>query len=434
MGVLRSATEITALTQGPKNHFFGDYGRSPWCPGDQRVLALRTELYDRAPGPDDVADVGYIEMGHPGEFIPVSSTRAWNWQRGSMQRWVVRGDREWIIHNSRREGRFAGCLVDLADGSKTYLPRSIFDVDSSGRYALSLNFARLHELRPGYGFAGTDDEYRNVLASEDDGVFRVDLSTHEHQLLLPLKQIAEFRPPAQTTGAKHWVNDLVFAPAAEKFCFLHRCWMPDGNIMSRLMAADANGDGLRVLYDGSVSHFAWRDDDTILAWGGRRRLLDTMRSKGSLLRQVLRLAKPLYHLLGEPKLLKNKLLKESYLLIHDHGGEPEKTMCQGLYQDGHCSFDQSGECFITDTYPDRKGRMSLLMCHPQTGAVVEVAVLDSDLALKGEFRCDLHPRWSHNARLVCIDSTHCGQRQMYVADISSLRNKPETAELSRGEQ
>jgi len=37
------------------------------------------------------------------------------------------------------------------------------------------------------------------------------------------------------------------------------------------------------------------------------------------------------------------------------------------------------------------------------------------------FRCDLHPRWGHSGRLVCIDSIHeAGERQMYVIDVSEV--------------
>ncbi len=420
MGIIESEVPIFPLTKSPKSHFFGDYGRSCWCDQDRRVLALRTDLYDRAPTQEDIIEVGYVEMDHPSHFVSVSTTSAWNWQRGSMQCWLDRGDGESIVHNTRLQKRFVGIIVNLKDGSKMQLPGAVYSIDSQGRYALSLNFARLHELRPGYGFAGIPDEFAEVLMPANDGIFRIDLQTHQYDLLLPLKQIGCFESSPQTQTVKHWVNDLIFAPSGEKFCFLHRCWMPDGNIMSRLMAADIEGGNLRILYDGMVSHFAWQNDDAIIAWAGQRRLLDTMRSGGSLLKRALKLSKPLYHALGEPKFLKSKLLKEAYLIIYDCPEAPSHIDCPELFQDGHCSFDSSGEWFITDTYPDRKGRMSLLLCHPRNHLVVQVVRLDSDRALKDEYRCDLHPRWNHHSTMVCFDSSHEGGRQMYIADLRSL--------------
>ncbi|MHC4294854.1 MAG: hypothetical protein ACYSTL_04650 [Planctomycetota bacterium] len=423
MGIIESEVPIVALTKGPKNHFFGDYGRSCWCNQDRRVLALRTDLHDRAPGPEDTAEVGYVETDNPCHFIPVNVTRAWNWQRGSMQCWVDRDDGECIVHNTRIKDRFTGTIINLKDGSKTQLPDAVYDIDSQGRYALSLNFARIHELRPGYGYAGIPDEFSDVLMPTNDGIFRIDLKTHQRELLLSLKQIGCFQSSPQTHTVKHWVNDLTFAPNGEKFCFLHRCWMPDGNIMSRLMTADIDGDNLRILYDGAVSHFAWQNDRALIAWAGRRRLLETMRSRGSLSKYALKLAKPLYHALGEPKLLKSRLLKEAYFIIYDGPTEPSRIDCPKLFQDGHCSFDGKGEWFITDTYPDRKKRMALLLCHPQDSLVVQVAKVDSDRALKGEYRCDLHPRWNHTSTMVCFDSSHEGGRQMYIADLQPLLNR-----------
>jgi hypothetical protein len=39
----------------------------------------------------------------------------------------------------------------------------------------------------------------------------------------------------------------------------------------------------------------------------------------------------------------------------------------------------------------------------------------------GEWRCDLHPRFSPNGRMVTIDSPHGGNgRQIYLIDISGI--------------
>ena len=38
---------------------------------------------------------------------------------------------------------------------------------------------------------------------------------------------------------------------------------------------------------------------------------------------------------------------------------------------------------------------------------------------RGEWRCDLHPRWNHNGRRVAFDSTHEGWRALYVLDLNN---------------
>ena len=421
MGVLKSKMEITALTSGPKNHFFGDYGRSPWSHDGRRLLAHRTSLYDRPPGPDDYADIGYVDSDAPDDFIVLDQTTAWNWQRGSMPHWLMHDGRELVVYNTLTENRFAGAMIDVASGQKTLLPRSVYVINPKGHNALSLNYSRLHELRPGYGFAGIPDPFRDDPTPEEDGIFLINLADKSSKLLFSLKEIATFHPHPGTRNVHHWVNDLNFSPSGDRFCFLHRCRMPDGIVVTRLMVAETTGQNLRCVYAGMVSHFDWRSETEILAWAGERKLLDTMRSKGGLRRKLVGLAKPMWHKLGEPWWMKRWLLKDGYFIIHDGPEPPDKVTCPGLYGDGHCSYSQDLQWFMTDTYPDNKGRTRIFLCNEASRQTIQVAQVIGDARLRaGECRCDLHPRWDSTGQRICFDGHHEGGRQMYMLDVSEF--------------
>jgi Tol biopolymer transport system component len=57
--------------------------------------------------------------------------------------------------------------------------------------------------------------------------------------------------------------------------------------------------------------------------------------------------------------------------------------------------------------------------HIPTDKRVELGRFNSPDVYKGEWRCDLHPRFSPDGKKVIIDSTHEGKgRQMYLVDIS----------------
>ena len=75
---------------------------------------------------------------------------------------------------------------------------------------------------------------------------------------------------------------------------------------------------------------------------------------------------------------------------------------------------------LTDEYPDDNSQQALFLWHMAEEYRVDLGSYFSPLPFRGEIRCDLHPRWSRDERMVSFDSIHEGSRQVYVIDVSQV--------------
>jgi hypothetical protein len=247
--------------------------------------------------------------------------------------------------------------------------------------------------RPGYGYAGVEDPHGNDPRPSGDGVWRVDLSSGGSELIVPLAELAARDPKPSMAGAWHYVNHIQPSRNGRRIAFFH-IWHRDAKAWEvRLYSCRPDGGGLTCLLDtGFVSHYDWRDDDTILVWANRpgapaRFLLVSQWEPGAAPGQAA------FTVFGE----------------------------QQLREDGHCSFSPDGRWVLNDTYPDAHHKRTLMLVDAGDARRVDIARLWSPKSRWwGEIRCDLHPRWSRDGRHICIDSVHDGSRQMYVLDVSRI--------------
>lgn len=414
---------VSPLLRGEGHYFFGYYDKQPWDLSGQRILAHRTAFLDRFPKPVDRAEIGYIDLQGEREFIKFAETTAWNWQQGAQLQWLPNGqsDGEQILFNDRREGRLVTVILDPESCHERIIDAPIYTVSSSGRYALSLNYARLFDMRMDYGIAGLEDRGRNVACPEDDGIYRVDLDSGATELIVSIADVARVERSPLGTKAKHWVNHVMFSPSGGRFCFLHRFWRTDGIMHSRLFTADAIGGHLRLLFEGLVSHYCWKDETTILAWAGRRKILGGGGKGGVLTTTARRCLKPIYYAMGKPRILMQKLVGDSYYLIEDApAGTAERLAYGHLTTDGHCTISPDGRWVLTDGYTDSQNRLPLFLHNLETAATVEVGRFPTPKDLDGPLRVDLHPRFNRDGTKVCVDSAMDGTRQMYVIDVSEI--------------
>lgn len=388
--ILERPCPVRAVTRGPKHHFFGYYDRNPWDATGRYLLAQETDFIDRPPTADDRVTIGLIDTQSGDRWTPLAETYAWNWQMGCNMLWLSgAADRE-IIYNAREDGRWVSVIRDVFSGKARTLPRPISNVSPDGRWAVSINFARIARERPGYGYQGVPDAWANELAPEGDGVWLLDLRSGDHKLVLPLARVAAFQPLPSMAGVMHRIYDLRFSPNGERVTFIHR-WRQQGQPAggrhyTRWMTMKRDGSDLFVLNDqGMTSHNCWRDDASLLAWAHRD-------DRG-----------------------------DHYYLFKDRSSEPPNILGETVFNtDGHCTYSPDGKWVLTDTYPDGERFRHLMLYRLADGMRINIGKFYSRKEIDGEIRSDLHPRFSRDGQQVCIDSLHEGPRQMYVVDVADV--------------
>jgi len=358
------------------NEFFGYYDKSPWSPDMRYIISHRLIS-------DNKLQVILYDSSDNTEII-LGTTAAWNFQQGAMAQWLP-GEDHAIIFNDIDNNHLISRIIWLS-GKELWCPWPIQIIHPSGKTALTINYKRLFKIRPEYGYAGKVVNFSCSQALDEDGIWSVDLVSGKRNLILRLYDLIEFRPKQEIQEANHKINHLLFSPSGERFVFMHR-WLVKNGKFSRLYVANETGKDLKLLMDERmVSHYSWQDDHHVLAWcrtkeyGDRYYLINILTGR--------------YDIIGEGAL--------------------------DSFGDGHPSFSPDRRWIITDTYPDRARQRHLFLYEMATGRLIEVGSFFSPFKYDGPNRCDLHPRWSPDGKLISIDSSHTGIRKSYILDVSEI--------------
>lgn len=376
---------VTPVSSGPKHHFFGYYDKSPWNFSENLLLAHEVAFNKRPPTANDPATIGVIRLNEASNFEPITQTYAWNWQQGSMLQWHPADPDNLILYNDRRDSAFVGIVKSIKNNYMAIYSRPFYAIAPDGSKALSLNFSRLHEKRPGYGYAGIPDRWSGEKFPDDDGIYHIDMETRESRLIVSLRQLALNNPTSEMQDTFHWVNHIQISTNGRRFAFLH-CWrIGQEKWGERLYTSNMDGSGLHCLLDGNmVSHYDWMDNHRLLAWASLP-------------------------------------YSEGRFVLCEDANKTMQVIGDGiLVADGHCSFSPDRKWITTDTYPDRHGIRTLMLFRMYDSKKIDLARLFSHEEIWGEIRCDLHPRWSRDGKQICVDSVHTGERQMYILGLKGI--------------
>ena len=393
-GAARMASPPTrVITSGPKHHWFGYYDKWQFDPTDRYVLSNQVGFQHRTPRAEDTIGIGMVDTADENRWIDLGTSNAWGWQQGCMLQWVPGRGRK-VVWNDREGDRHVCRFVDVATGERRTIDSPIYALSPDGKSAVTADFARIQDLRPGYGYVGLADPHRDELAPEESGIWRVDLESGARTLLFSIAQAAAMQPvQASMRGAKHYFNHLLVSPDGKRTIFLHR-WRPDGgrgNFRTRMITIGMDGSDPYVLIPTDyTSHFIWRDAAHVLAWAEAP---------------------------GEPK---------GYYVFRDQSDDFDRILEGVMPTDGHISYLPVGtgtEWVVVDTYPhmEKTPVQRVFLIHLRTNEKIEIGRFASPEPYRGEWRCDTHPRFSRDGKTICIDSPVADSgRQLHLIDVSQI--------------
>lgn len=294
----------------------------------------------------------------------------------------ARPDRE-IVYNVRSGNSCRAVVRDVLTGAERFLPLPVAAIDPAGKRALSINFGRVFGFRPGYGYAGVTDPGVGENAPDDDGIFLMDMANGKSRLIVSYTRINELLRGAGSVVAdgKLVVNHITFNTTGSRFVFLVRNFPTPGQRWgTAMLTASADGRDFFVLNPYCMtSHYHWRDEEHILAYAEHK--------EG------------------------NRLY-----LFRDKSPDCEVIAPTFFKADGHCSYSPDRRLILYDSYPVQ-GHRHLYLYNVAEKRGVDLGSFYSDPSAAGDNRCDLHPRWRPDGKMISFDSTHERQRHIYVADI-----------------
>jgi len=328
-----------------------------------------------------VAELGYLEDG---KFTAFATTTAWNFQQGAMLQYHP-NLQDTVYYNVCENGKFSMVTHNYVTGEKKYTDRPTACVSPNGKWGLAVNFGRIFAFRPGYGYAAFVDEFENVNAPEQDGIFLTDMETGVSKQLVDyptLAKVAGFAP-----DQKVLINHITFNTTSDHYIALVRnFWdgVSKAKWMTSLVYGDLQGNVKGILQNTYFSHYVWINDHELLA-----------------------------HCTVEPG-------RKSLYCINMHDGSwVEHDM--PYYRDGghpdiHCNISPDGTYIIGDGYP-RDGYRWIMYYELTTGKSKTLLKAKTVKPPIDDIRCDLHNRFVFDGKYISYDTTQNGCRQIALVPV-----------------
>ncbi len=390
MKTVNSTNEWRKITPDDGHYFFGYYDRNPWDHTITRHLTLKVGQCDRVPVRGETAEIGFVDI-KSGKYEAQTTTRCWCHQQGSMELWLPHRPGCFIYNDyDEANDRIVARIFEVGKGIVGNYDIPVYAMSPDGRYAVSLNFARIPRRGYSYADAVLPKEFHPDLDRE--GIFLMDLHTGEYRLIVSYRDMIRIFP------AKYWLDDVyiwlnhaIFNCDGTKLLWLLRhCPDPRNPVWcTHMYTANIDGSELRCplpqfYWDKMISHQHWgRTPNEILIdanWRGAG----------------------FEYVVFDERVLPLQAERIS------HGAGPM----------GHLVFSPDNQTLLADTYPQPDNKQRLYAVDAATGILTELGAFNH-IREEGaivETRCDLHPRWSRDGKLITVDSINDGKRGIYLLE------------------
>lgn len=397
--VLAQRLEVKRLTPKYNHYFFGYYDVQSVSTDGALLVCQTAPIINSLPKQQNLAEITLIDIKDKSNPLKVlGTTSAWCHQQGAQLQFIP-GSSTSIIYNFFDDdtNEFKSRSFDLLASKERVYNLPISALSPDGEKAASLNFSRLYDYRPGYGYGHIPDPYGDQFAPKDDGVFILNLLTNDIKLILSYERIRDSlisQGLSEYSHQKLVVNHVAFNTDSSKLLMLIRTFSGDAPFPTFTMVCDIDGGNLKHVF-GFCSHYHWKDKDTFIAS-------------------------------GSPKLTRKELngikVYEVNTVTLDY-----KVIGDGvLNDDGHCSYSPDRTMLLYDSYANKKFPYQRLQVFDfETGSAIDLGYFFADSSLyanNADLRCDLHPRWSNDGKIITFDSFHEGYRGIYSINVEDVKS------------
>jgi hypothetical protein len=382
---------VRQLTHGPRHHFLGRTGVSPWNASGTRLACLETTFHGRAPQPGERASVGIVDP-NTGGFSAVASTAAWSFSAGAMLQWCHQSPDDELLFNDMVDGSPVGVRLNVHTGARQVYMRPFAAAGGEGARGASVSVARIARLEPGEGAAGAVDHFADEAAPEGEGLFTIGLSTGMQRMIVSLASLAiETRMRhAELRRREFWIDHVSFNAAGTRLLLTVFAGGGVARTEASLWTVGIDGADLReiVAFGRGATRGAWIGADLVVAvFRG---------NDGTVAPQ----------------------------LIADSPGAIAVACSGGIVGAVRATPSPDGAKLAIESENARRRSKALHVLERasgETATLLEARFIEESLFV-GAGRCDLSPRWNRAGNALCIDAIGAeGTRQLHIVPLTLER-------------